>query len=42
MILKVNLANIVTIGLIGALWYFAFRVGDMLLVGNSVAASANG
>lgn len=45
MLLKVNLANILTIGLIGAIWYLAFRVGDMLIAGQSGArdgVSVNG
>ena len=33
MLLKVNVANILTIGLIGALWYALFRVGESYFMG---------
>ncbi len=43
MLLKVNLANIITIGLIAAIWYGAFRVGDALITGQGLAmGTANG
>ncbi len=43
MLLKVNLANIITIGLIAAIWYVAFRFGDSLLTGRGLAmGAANG
>ena len=42
MLLKVNLANIITIGLIGAIWYGIFRVGETYLMGMGGSTSSSG
>ncbi len=38
MLLKVNLANILTIGIIGAIWYALFRISEKYLFGSAPIA----
>ena len=42
MLLKVNLANILTVGLIGAIWYALFRVGEKYFFGAASPPAAGG